>query len=242
MVSLTPTPEGALSEEEHIRLHQLEHIIEEGFEGFLQVGGALSEIRDRRLYRTTHTRWEDYCLDKWGLSLSRCNQIIQTVHTYDNLVSAVPQDAALLAQTNEHTLRPLSRLTPELQTVTWELIRRIEERPAGTTIETVVDRINGAISDGWEQRDNPRQTNGSTPAAKPHRSRRAAERPSDRLGSFCKWATQVNLWDPECLAQTDDPLCARRHLTACRQVRTFCDCFIAALEIRLSRAKNLAAV
>ena len=242
MVSLAETSGNPLSEQEETRLRELECIVQAGLDSFLQVGAALSEIRDSRLYRATHERFADYCLDRWKLSLSRCNQIVQTVHTYDHLVAAVPQDPALLSEANEHMLRPLNRLEPELQTVTWELIRRIEERPTGITIQTVVDRIKGAILDGWEERDNPGQINGSAPRAKTGRSRRLPERPSDRLASFCRWAAQVHLWDPESIAATDDALCAQRHLKVTRQLRTFCDSFITALEIRLSRAKNLAAI
>jgi hypothetical protein len=245
MVSLTQPPSGALSESECVRLRELECIVQEGLDSFLQVGAALSEIRVVRLYRTTHARFEDYCLDRFGLSLSRCNQLILSTRTYDNLVAAIPQDAALLSEANEHALRPLNSLDPQLQIVTWELIKRIEERPAGITIQKVVARIKEAIASGWEERnstvaDTDPAGRNEAATVRPGRSRRLPERQSDRLASFCKWAAQVHLWDPESIAATDDPLCARRHLKVTRQLRTFCDHFIVALEIRLSRATSLA--
>ena len=204
------------------------------------------------MYRATHARFEDYCHDRWDLSLSRCNQIVQTVHTYHNLVATVPQDAALLAQTNEHTLRPLNRLAPELQTATWELIRRIEQRPAGTTIETVVGAIKEAISCGWEERataatdTNSREPapicrNGSTTRSETTRTRRIPERRSDQLGNFCRWANRVNTWDAEAIALADDELCLKRHLKTARQLRTFCETLIQVIEARLLRNSPAAA-
>jgi hypothetical protein len=165
--------------------------------------------------------------------------------TDDNLVAGAPQDAELLAQTNEHALRPLSRLAPELQTATWELIRRIEQRPAGTTIEAVVDSIKEAIASGWEERavtatdTNSRELNpvchgGSTAQTGVTRTRRILERQSDQLGNLCRWAGRITNWDPEAIALGDDKYTLERHLKSARQLRTFCEALIAALELRLA--------
>jgi hypothetical protein len=151
-------------------------------------------------------------------------------------------DAALLEETNEHTLRPLSRLDPELQTVTWELIRHIEERPRGTTIQQVVNTIRNAIESGWQERERQaaeneadqqeaspaRGRNGTTP----HRS----QRQSDELGVMCRWVNKVTTWDPEAIAMADDELTLKRHLKAARALQTFCETFIQALEHRLSNS------
>jgi hypothetical protein len=113
---------------------------------------AFAEVRFNRLYRATHDTFESYCRDRWALSLSRCNQIISTVKVFDNISSAFPQDTALLTSTSEHTLRPLTRLEPDLQVATWELIRQIKPQPDGTTIQEVVDSIKNAIATGWQER------------------------------------------------------------------------------------------
>jgi hypothetical protein len=84
----------------------LERTIEAGFEGFLKVGAALAEIRSSRLYRASHSTFESYCRDRWALSLSRCNHLIAAVKIFDHLTTEFPQDAALLADTGEHALRP----------------------------------------------------------------------------------------------------------------------------------------
>ena len=49
-------------------LQELETIIETGLRTFVEVGEALLEIRDRRLYRESHKTFEDYCRERWGMS------------------------------------------------------------------------------------------------------------------------------------------------------------------------------
>jgi hypothetical protein len=84
-----------------------------------------------------------------GLSLSRTNQIINSVKVFDNITGTFPQDAVLLSKANEHMLRPLTRLEPELQTATWELIRALSKEPDASIIQEVVDWLKDAVATGW---------------------------------------------------------------------------------------------
>jgi hypothetical protein len=243
----TANPQAVLTSQEASRLHELEHIIEEGLESFLKIGLAFAEVRFNRLYRATHDTFESYCRDRWALSLSRCNQIISTVKVFDNISSAFPQDTALLTSTSEHTLRPLTRLEPDLQVATWELIRRIKPQPDGTTIQEVVDLIKDAIVTGWQERTERQLEDGRAGNPEPchappaDRNGNASSRPrtlpvrqSDQLGNLCRWAGRITSWDPEAIAMADDELCLKRRLKAARQLRTFCEALIRALEARLS--------
>ncbi len=49
-------------EEQRDRLH-LERRVERAF---FEAGKALAELRDRRLYRSTHKTFEQYCKDRFG--------------------------------------------------------------------------------------------------------------------------------------------------------------------------------
>jgi site-specific DNA-methyltransferase (adenine-specific) len=49
-------------------LDDLEGVIERGLATFVEVGRALERIRDRKLYRQTHSTFEDYCRERWGIS------------------------------------------------------------------------------------------------------------------------------------------------------------------------------
>lgn len=53
-----------------------ELVIDRGLATFVEVGRALAEIRDRRLYRLTHGTFEDYCQQRWGFNDSRARQLI----------------------------------------------------------------------------------------------------------------------------------------------------------------------
>lgn len=47
-------------------LVECEAIIERGAKSFVEVGTALLAIRDRKLYRATHSRFTDYTKERWG--------------------------------------------------------------------------------------------------------------------------------------------------------------------------------
>jgi hypothetical protein len=240
---------GDLTIEETSRLQELEDIIAEGLAGFLKVGLAFAEVRFKRLYRATHDTFESWCKSRWGLSLSRTTQIISSVKVFDNIVTVFPQDAQLLCENlNEHALRPLTRIEPELQTATWELIRALKKEPDASIIQEVVDSIKEAIQSGWQERQ--RQLEGgeipesnSAPPLSPGRNGNSSSRPqtlqrqSDQLGALCRWACRINSWDPAAIAAADDELCLKRRLKAARQLKTFCETLIEAIEGRLSWAR-----
>lgn len=50
------------------RLSELENTIERGLATFVEVGQALLEIRESRLYSDSHETFEDYCRGRWGMS------------------------------------------------------------------------------------------------------------------------------------------------------------------------------
>lgn len=60
------------------RLTELEKTIEQGLQTFVEVGTALMEIRDKRLYRGVgfHT-FEDYCRERWKWSRVHAHRHIQ---------------------------------------------------------------------------------------------------------------------------------------------------------------------
>jgi hypothetical protein len=235
--------ETALSPQEVQRLRELEASIAEGFDTFLKIGVAFAEIRFGRLYRATHPTFESYCQTRWALSLSRCNQIHRTMAVYDTVVAAVPQDAALLAETNEHTLRPLCTLSQELQPLAWQLVRRIKDELDAATVEEVVNTLKAAVTTGWQERESQQVAQSEATqqtSCAPSRGRNGTtshhtdHRQSDELASLSRWCNKLNSWDPAAIAAADDELRLKRHLQVARRLRTFCEVFIAALETRLS--------
>lgn len=121
---------------ERRHLVALEKRIERGLQTFKEVGAALQEVRDSRLYRDAHPSFEAYCQDRWGLERQRAYQLIGAVE----VVHALPENAGQLIR-NEATARELvtvMRDDPEdLQEVWAKVVERAESEGGKVTAETV---------------------------------------------------------------------------------------------------------
>ncbi|MHC5861044.1 hypothetical protein [Nostoc sp.] len=102
-------------EEQRDRLH-LERRVERAF---FEAGKALTELRDRRLYRSTHKTFEEYCRDRFGFSRRQPYHLIEAAVIFDNLVEKCERNVHILP-TNEWQIRPLSKLDPDIQPEAWE--------------------------------------------------------------------------------------------------------------------------
>lgn len=74
----------------NLSLPDLETVIERGQVTFIEVGRALMEIRDRRLYRETHATFEAYCRERWGWGRNYANKHIAAAKAVDALGTSVP--------------------------------------------------------------------------------------------------------------------------------------------------------
>jgi hypothetical protein len=83
---------AALSVNERTEFQQLETVIQTG----LQMGNALMEIRDRRLYRESHMTFEDYCNERWQFSARQANRLIGAAQVVENLrpIGPLPENEA----------------------------------------------------------------------------------------------------------------------------------------------------
>lgn len=62
---------------ESSQLEKLEAIITKGKESFVDVGRAIMEIREGRLYRRDYSTFEGYCQGKWGWGVKRAQQLVR---------------------------------------------------------------------------------------------------------------------------------------------------------------------
>lgn len=109
MKSTNNVTSGCLAALESGRLAALEAIIERGMKTFIEVGSALLEIRDSRLYRDGFATFEDYCQERWKWHRRYGDRLIEAASVATNLspIGLTPQ--------NEAQARELARLTPEQQ-------------------------------------------------------------------------------------------------------------------------------
>ena len=67
---------AALTAPERRDLDTLGGVVQRGIDTFVEVGRALAEIRDRKLYRASHGTFEEYAGERWLLSRTRAYQMI----------------------------------------------------------------------------------------------------------------------------------------------------------------------
>lgn len=121
---------------ERVRLTELESIIEQGLQTFYDVGKALDEIREQKLYRETDHTFEAYCRNKWSIARRTAYQFIDAAKVMENLAEADNKP------TKERQVRPLTKLPPELQAQIWQeaLESASNGKPTGAAVQRLVDK------------------------------------------------------------------------------------------------------
>lgn len=117
--------------DERSRLFQLEETIRQGLNTFVDVGNALLEIRDKRLYRQEYSTFEDYCNKQWNMARRTAYQLIDAAEVVENV-----RNCAQILPTNESQARPLASLEPEEQVEAWK--RVITSTPEGKITAAIV--------------------------------------------------------------------------------------------------------
>lgn len=117
------------------KLFECEAIIERGLDTFIDVGEALLEIRDNRLYRESYSTFEVYCKERWGFTRRRASQLIVAAEVVANVNhgSQIP--------TTERQARPLAQLGPELQREVWQRVTESGDKITALRIQEEVNKI-----------------------------------------------------------------------------------------------------
>lgn len=128
-----------LSEDEQQDRLVLERKVERAF---YEAGKALMELRDRRLYRSSHKTFEEYCRDRFGYSRRQPYYLIEASVVIDNLTSECEPLVHILP-TSERQVRPLTKLEADQQRYCWQ--QAVEETggkvPSGRVVKDIVERI-----------------------------------------------------------------------------------------------------
>ncbi|WP_442939858.1 hypothetical protein [Nostoc sp.] len=135
-------------EEQRDRLH-LERRVERAF---FEAGKALTELRDRRLYRSSHRTFEDYCRDRFGHSRQKSNYLIAAANVYENLTTIYCQNMGIddlttngsqILPTSEGQVRPMTKLEPQEQWEVWQTaVKQAGGKvPSGRVVKDVIERI-----------------------------------------------------------------------------------------------------
>ena len=106
--------ENELTEAELVELGRLEAKVERGLRAFWEIGRALTQIRDKRLYRRHYKTFEEYCIARWEMSRRSAYQLIEAASVIENV-----RHGAQILPANERQARPLTTLKPEQQREAW---------------------------------------------------------------------------------------------------------------------------
>jgi len=99
--------EMVMSIRESQRLSELEKVIAKGQKTFVEVGLALAEIRDLRLYKREYSSFAEYCQKKWGWEKRYTNYVIAGAEA----VKSLPEKVGTMVPTLRAG-RELARVEP----------------------------------------------------------------------------------------------------------------------------------
>ena len=129
-----------LTEEEAADRQRLEMKVERAF---FEAGCALRDLLYRRLYKSTHKSFYEYCRDRFNFTRASAYYLISAADVMDNLLSKCQQIVDIFP-TKENQCRELAKLSPEQQPEAWlESVSRTAGRrvPPASTIKSVVQEI-----------------------------------------------------------------------------------------------------
>ncbi|GAB3900616.1 hypothetical protein [Spirosoma agri] len=131
-----------LNPAEQQELTALETVIKTGLDTFLQVGSALLEIRQKKLYRGSHLSIKAYVADRFGLGRQRAYQLMDAAQVVQDLSDdhagnvTYDYEADSSADLNTHSLvlpekeshaSALAEIAPEKRRKVWDEVVRQQQ-------------------------------------------------------------------------------------------------------------------
>jgi hypothetical protein len=119
-------------------------------QAFYIAGLSLAQLRDRRLYRSTHNSFEEYCQDRFGMKRRHPYRLIDAAKVVDNILEVCPllgvselDTERKIVPTSEWQARPLTKLSPAEQKEAWDKAVELagNKVPSGKIVSQVVSKI-----------------------------------------------------------------------------------------------------
>jgi hypothetical protein len=128
---------GELSQDEEKERHRLELKVERAY---YEAGSALRELKDKRLYRSTHRTFDTYCQERFGLSSRHSYRLIEAANVVNNLKEFCDQFGHILPA-KESVCRSLTILQPNQQIKAWQQILQETggKHPTGLQVKGIVE-------------------------------------------------------------------------------------------------------
>jgi len=116
-------------------LESLEGIIRVNLKAFYEVGRALLEIRDRKLYCDVkgYATFEEYCRAEWDFTGRYARNLMASTRVIENIGSGT------IVPLTESQARPLAKLQPDQQREVWQ--QAVETAPEGKVTARHVAKV-----------------------------------------------------------------------------------------------------
>ena len=144
-----PIELSALGSDEKVLLNECESIIEKGFNTFTEVGNALFEIRNNKLYRENHTTFEDYCKQKWQIKRQRAYELMDAAGIVNTLseISDKTETSKNTLNIKESHAAALGKIPVDIRGEVWQEAIK-EQQSTGKVItakyiQTIYSNIQG---------------------------------------------------------------------------------------------------
>ena len=133
---------SSLSAEEIEERDRLENTVQQAF---FVAGQALKTLRDKRLYRETHTSFVSYVKDRFDFTRRAADYLISASEVVENLKREPMVLGTNVLPTSERQCREIAKLPLQNQTNAW--LTSVEKAggkvPSGRIIKEVVNEIKG---------------------------------------------------------------------------------------------------
>lgn len=134
-------------------LARCEEKIEKGMATFVEVGKALAEIRDRKLYRDTHKTFAAYVKERWGKSRNWADVTIQSSAAVASIENAHHGGQ----KPNERQARELAKAPEEDRAEVWEEVTEEHgEKITAAKVAAAVERLTAAENAPVEEPPEPK--------------------------------------------------------------------------------------
>lgn len=111
---------------------------------FYEGGYGLRELRDRRLYRSSHKTFEQYCKDRFGFGRAHSYRLIDAANVVDNLspISEMSPIRRQILPTKLEQVKPLIPLPADKQREIWQqaVDKTHGKVPSGKIVQSIVDQ------------------------------------------------------------------------------------------------------
>jgi hypothetical protein len=211
---------------EKSRLAECEAVIKTGLNTFTEVGNALAEIRDSRLYRDQFDTFEAYCRDKWSMARSTAYQMIDGA-----AVSAIADKTGfkISSESQARELVPLKNEPETLRSVVMEAAETARQMNKPITANILRSAVTSRMNSMAAESDKEMKE------ATSHFTETMREKFSARTMQMCGWlightSELATKYEPSWFATSFGKHMEKRHLESAQRARNWLDIFIEQLK------------